>query len=315
MPKSLAAPIAEPWHRRSTWRGFAAASVVVLCWSGFNIVSRLGGKSALTPYDLAALRFGVSGLLLLPFFLRRPGAMPVLRLLTLAGFGGLGYGLCVYSGFSLAPAAHAGVLVNGGIPFATALVAWAILGYRPGRRALLALAVTALGILLLGLESLGAGSSALPRQWLGDTFFLLGAGCWGVFGVLLRKWHLRPLDAMAGIACVSAALYLPIYALFLPKALTLVPPSLLLLQAGYQGVVAAVFAGLLFAYANQTIGPIKAALMLALVPGISAVAAVPLLHEPVSLITLLGLLCVTTGAIAGAMASSGAATAPGAASR
>ena len=45
----------------------------------------------------------------------------------------------------------------------------------------------------------------------------------------------------------------------------------------------------------------KAALMLALVPAISALAAVPLLNEPLVTTTLAGLLCVTLGAILGAL--------------
>ena len=51
-------------------RGYLAAGVVVLCWSGFNIVSRLGATGSLAPTDLAALRFGISGLIALPFFVR-----------------------------------------------------------------------------------------------------------------------------------------------------------------------------------------------------------------------------------------------------
>ena len=50
-------------------QGLLAAMVVVICWSGFNIVSRFGAKGIFTPFDIAALRFGVSGLLSLPFFI------------------------------------------------------------------------------------------------------------------------------------------------------------------------------------------------------------------------------------------------------
>lgn len=287
--------------RRQTLRGFGAAGLVVVCWSGFNIVSRMGGRSVLTPFDLAALRFGISALLLLPVFLRRPSAIAWPRLLVLAGFGGLGYALLVYAGFSFAPASHAGILVNGGIPFATAIVAWPLLGYRPNRRVMMAFGLTALGIALIGYQSLTMSVGSESHQLVGDLFFFCGALCWGVFGVLLRKWHLRPFDAMAGIATVSALLYLPVYALWLPKALVLAPTWQLLLQGVYQGIVAAVVAGLMFAYANQKIGPIKAALMLALVPGISAVAAVPILNEPLGVATVIGLLCVTSGAVLGAM--------------
>lgn len=289
--------------RRQTLLGFAAAGTVVVFWSGFNIVSRLGGRSALTPFDLAALRFGLSALILLPVFLRRPAAIPWPRLFVLSSFGGLGYALLVYSGFSLAPAAHAGVLVNGGIPFATALVAWGLLGFRPNRGVVMAFSLTGLGIALTAYQSMTVAAGPGSMQWLGDVFFFCGALCWGVFGVLLRKWHLRPFDAMAGLATVSALLYLPVYVLWLPKAMLVVPMPQLILQGAYQGIVAAVGAGLLFAYASQTIGPIKAALMLALVPGISAVAAVPLLGEPISATTVFGLVCVTLGAVLGAIAS------------
>lgn len=300
---TLAASQARLHLRRRMWSGFAAAAVVVVLWSGFNIVSRLGGRSALTPFDLAAMRYGISALLLLPVFLRRPRAIAWPRLLVLAGFGGLGYGLLVYAGFSLAPASHAGILVNGGIPFATALFAWPLLGFRPKRGVAIAFALTGLGIALIGYQSLAGETGAAPRQWLGDLFFFGGALCWGVFGVLLRKWNLRPFDAMAGIATVSALVFLPVYLLALPKALTLVPTEQLLLQAVYQGVIAAVLAGLLYAHASQTIGPIKAALMLALVPGISAVAAVPILNEALGMLTVAGLVCVSAGAILGAIAS------------
>jgi drug/metabolite transporter (DMT)-like permease len=290
-------------QRQLTIRGFAAAGTVVVFWSGFNIVSRLGGRSALTVYDLAALRFGIAAIFLLPVFLHNPRAIAFPHLLALALFGGLGYSLFVYAGFSFAPASHAGVLVNGGIPFTTALAASMMLGFRPNRGVLIAYALTALGIALIGYQSLEMSSATGERQWLGDIFFFLAASCWGIFGVLLRKWQLRPFDAMSGLVTVSAVLYLPIYLLFLPKAMALAPMHQIVLQGFYQGVIAAVAAGLLFAYASQTIGPIKAALMLALVPGISSLAAVPLLNEPLTTAIVAGLVCVTAGAALGAIAS------------
>ncbi len=290
-------------QRHLALRGFAAAAIVVIFWSGFNIVSRMGGRSVLTVFDLAALRFGIAGLILLPVFLRNPTAIPVLRLLLLSVFGGIGYALFVYAGFSLAPASHAGVLVNGGIPFTTAIVASIVLGFRPNRGVLVAYALTALGIAFISYQSVAVSSVTGSRQWLGDIFFFLAALCWGSFGVLLRKWQLRPFDAMSGLVTVSALFYLPVYLLWLPKAMALAPLQQIVLQGVYQGVIAAVGAGLLFAYANQTIGPIKAALMLALVPGISSLAAVPLLDEPLTAAVVAGMVCVTLGAILGAISS------------
>lgn len=273
-----------PAHRTHLLKGFAAATAVIVIWSGFNIVSRLGGRSPLTPYDMAAIRFCIAGIVGLPFVWLRWQRLRWRRLTVLALFGGLGYALLVYSGFSLAPAAHAGILVNGGIPFASALIAWLVLGHRPGLISEFALLVAGLGIALIGFDSLGQITGAPAHQWLGDVFFLLAAICYASFGLLLKHWHVPPLEATVGIAVISAAFYLPVYLLFLPKAIATVPMSLVLLQGVYQGVLAASIAGLLFAYAIHEIGPQKATLMLAMVPGVSAVVAVPLLGEPYLLI-------------------------------
>jgi len=296
---TAAAP-SVPDHRRQLLKGFAAALAVVVVWSGFNIVSRLGGKSALTPYDMAALRFLFSGLVCLPFVLVRRHRLPWARLAVLAAFGGMSYGSLVYAGFSLAPAAHAGILVNGGIPFATALLAWLVLGHRPGLRSEFALLIAGLGIALIGLHSFGQFAGAPAHQWWGDVFFLLAAVCYASFGLLLKHWHVSPLDATIGIAVISMVAYLPVYGLFLPKAIATVPVTFVLMQGVYQGILAASIAGLLFAYAIHNIGPQRATLMLAMVPGMSAVAAAPLLGESLDGVTVAGVVLVTVGAVLGA---------------
>lgn len=280
--------------------GFAAAAAVVVIWSGFNIVSRLGGRSPLTPYDMAAIRFGVSGLVWLPFVLARGRRLAWLRLGVLAGIGGMAYALLIYSGFALAPAAHAGILVNGGIPFASALIAWLVLGQRPGRRAELALLVAGSGIVLIGMHSFAHAAGNPPQQWLGDVYFLLAAIGYACFGLLLKHWHVPPIEATVGVAVVSMVCYTPIYVLFLPKAIASAPISLVLLQCAYQGILVASIAGLLFAYAIHNIGPQRTTLMLAMVPGISAVAAVPLLGESLDVLTVAGVVLVAVGAVLGA---------------
>ena len=47
--------------------GLAAVGI----WSGWIVVARLGLRTSLTPWDIAALRFGVAGVLLLPYVFRR----------------------------------------------------------------------------------------------------------------------------------------------------------------------------------------------------------------------------------------------------
>src|SRR5262249_58133425 len=50
-------------YLRGALYGLAAVSI----WSGWIVVARLGLRTSLTPWDIAALRFGVAGLILLPY--------------------------------------------------------------------------------------------------------------------------------------------------------------------------------------------------------------------------------------------------------
>ena len=52
-------------YARGALYGLAAVSI----WSAWIVVARLGLRTSLTPWDIAALRFGVAGILLLPYVL------------------------------------------------------------------------------------------------------------------------------------------------------------------------------------------------------------------------------------------------------
>ena len=144
-------------------------------------------------------------------------------------------------------------------------------------------AVAGSGIALLGIHGMQAPDAA--PTLVGDTCFLLAATSWGLYGQLVRRWQVDALAAAANIAVCSALLYLPLYLLFLPKGFGHASWTQIALQAGYQGVVAAVVAAICYTYATLRIGPTRASLMLALVPPISALAAVPLLGEALTLAT------------------------------
>lgn len=280
-------------------KGALAGVVVVLCWSGFNIVSRFGSTGAFTPFDLAALRYGVSGLIALPLFIWLVPARQWPRYMVLALFGGLGYGLLVYSGFKFAPSAHAGVFVNGGIPFWTVIMLAVGAGFRIPRRVLIALLLSTTGLVLIGSASLLAPRDG--NEWIGDALFLAAAWTWAVFGLLMRRWQIKPQRAILGIASFSAITYLPVYFMWLPKTIQQAGWNDLLLQGGYQGVIAALLAAGMYSYANQKIGASQASMMLALVPAVSAIGAYFLLGESISLTVGIGIVVVSAGAALGAL--------------
>lgn len=287
-----------------TVKGLLAGLVVVICWSGFNIVSRFGSKGIFTPFDLAAMRYGVSGLICLPLFLAYVPLVAWPRYMVLSVFGGLGYGLLVYSGFSFAPSAHAGVFVNGGIPFCTVVIMAVITRFHIARHTVLALLLSSCGLLLIGFDSLFLAH--VGNEWIGDMLFLGAALSWSIFGLLMRRWQIRPHLGILGISSFSMLFFLPIYLLYLPKSLQEARWGDITLQCFYQGVIAGMLAAGMYSYANQKIGACQASMMLALVPALSAVGAYFILDEQLTMTIMLGICVVSLGAVLGAMPGQGA---------
>src|SRR5262245_4169644 len=99
--------------------GVAAVGI----WAGWLVMMRLGVTTSLAASDLAALRFGVAGLILLPVVVSRGLALDRLGwpgFLAVAIGGGPPFALATGVGLTFAPAAHAGALGQGMIPLIAA---------------------------------------------------------------------------------------------------------------------------------------------------------------------------------------------------
>ena len=280
-------------------RGLLAALLVVVFWSGFNIVSRFGATASFTPFDIAAMRYGVSGTIALPFFLRYVPMRDWPRHAVLACVGGLAYALCVYWGFAFAPSAHAGVFVNGGIPFWTIVIMAVTSGFRIARPTVVALLLSTAGLLLIGFESLLAPTQG--SEWIGDLLFLAAALAWAIFGLLMRRWQVKPQFGILGIASFSALVFMPIYLLWLPSGIAAASWGEIALQCVYQGVIASMLAAGFYSYAVQKVGAGEASMMLALVPAFTAIGAYLILDEALGLTTIVGIVVVSIGALLGAL--------------
>lgn len=287
--------------------GVLCALATVAIWTGFIVISRASaGGGSLLPTDLAALRFGVAAVAMLPVLLWRLhrthswsaalGGMTLRQVLAVAVFAGCGFSLLAFSAFVFAPVAHAGVLMPGALPFFTALIAWLILRERVTPRKALGLALIFAGIVVI---ASGSFSGIERRMLIGDLLFLSASSCWAVFVVLARKWQIRPLEATIALALGAAALYLPVYLLWLPKQILSAPLWEVIGQGAYQGLLSVVASTLVYTRVLMTFGPTRAAMITAVVPGLAAVLAVPLLGEPLALTALAGLALVTAGMVAG----------------
>ncbi len=281
--------------------GLLAALLVVLLWAGFLLLSRYGVREAVAPVDMAALRFGVSGAVMLPVLWHFGfGGLVWWRCLVLAFTGGLGFAVWVYVGFTLAPAAYGAILLPGMLPLYTTLIAWVLLGDRPGLARLLPLT-----LILGGVVSLGAGSLALgdDGRLIGAGLFLMSSFMWACFTVLLRRWQIEAIRGTAVVTVVSAALYLPLYLAFLPVGVHRLDATTLVVQGVYQGIFSVIVALLAFAFAVRNLGPTTTTMITALTPAVVALAAVVLLDEPLTVAVGLGATLVVAGGILTARAA------------
>lgn len=277
-------------------QGYLAALATVVIWAGFILISRLGGKTALTGWDIVALRLGTASVFLLPFSLKLPeGTWRNRRMWTMALIGGLLFLMLVYAGFKRAPAAHGGILLPGMQPFLVTALAWLLMGARPSRLRLFGLIPIAAGVACVAAPQL-MGAHEGPSTLSGDLLLLGGSIAWATYSVLVKKWVVDAWLLTRFVALASCLVYMPIYLAFLPKGIDQVPVSMLLLQGLYQGLGPTIVAMLLFLRAVAILGAERTGALVALVPVMAGLGAVPLLGEPLTVWLVAGLVLVSAGA-------------------
>ncbi len=280
---------------RARLAGVAAAVFAVTIWAGWIPVTRLGVITRLTPVDVAALRYGTSGLLLLPVLLARWREVPWQRVGLLAAMivgAGVPYFLVFATGLRMANSGQGGVLGPGASGVFTVLIAALLLGERPGRMQFLGVSITAAGVALVVLHELYAGGARAA----GFALILCASLGWASFTVASRVLRLRPVVTTAVIAVVNGALYLPFYlASGNPLRLAAVPAHDIVLQVVYQGVLTGIIALIAFTFAVGRLGAAGAASFTPLSPVLVAVSGWLILGDTVDAATAAGLAAVGLG--------------------
>ena len=293
--------------------GIGCALAVLCIWSSFILIARSSAKHTLTAFDIAFVRFLFSGLAVLPLLAWRTASaarlgaaregVSLARALALGSLAGVGYCGLAYSGFFFAPATHASVLLPGSLPLWTALIAAVLLSERIGPTRCVGLAFIVIGNLFVGAASLLSAFDG-GEVWKGDLLFLCASLTWSTYAVLCRKWRIGAIEATLAVASICLVTAVPVYAVGAilgawPSRLADAGWSEIAFQGVYQGGVAMLIAGVAFTQVVTTFGPLRAVMITALVPVISALAAVPLLGEPLTPTVITGLVCVTGGLLLG----------------
>jgi drug/metabolite transporter (DMT)-like permease len=284
-----------PAARRDRAIGVLCALAVIVLFSSFTLVSRLGFSSSLQLMDIAALRFGIAGVLMLPV-LWHYGLSGVRwrDAAALAVCGGLGFALLAFTGFSLAPASHGGVLLHGTLALSTFALVWITSRTKTTRGRAIGLLAILLGIVAMVWDSV-SGSSG--RQLLGDGALLLASISWSAYGLLARRLGLRPAHSASIVAVLSMGCFMPAYLMLPGAGETILQASWgeLLLQAMFQGVLIGAASIFVYSRAVASLGAVETALFTAAVPCLTTIAATFLLGEIPSAAAMVGVAIVTLG--------------------
>lgn len=275
-------------------RGVVYGLLAAAIWGAWPVVSKLGVQQALSAWEIAALRFGVAGLALLPVAWRGLEGLGWRTAGVLALGAGAPYTLLAVGGLSFAPASHAGVILPSCTMLFSFLGSWLFLGDRPTPARAAGVAVISAGVVLMGWSGLTAGSG--PAVLVGDLMFVGGGLLFATYTLVARHRRVAPLQAAAAVSVVSLLLYaVPFLLLHAPRWAG--APSLLL-QAVFQGLLAAVLALVFHTRAVAILGVARGALFPALVPGVAALLAYPALGEAPGAAQLAGLAIVSVGILA-----------------
>lgn len=280
--------------------GLICTFTMLFIWTGFMLVSRLGARATFTPWDIALLRYTGAAFAIIPVIaIHGWPRIPPGRAAALVFTASIGFPLAAYAGFQFAPAAHGGVLLPGTLPVMVALLGWAFFGAHWTRSQLAALALVIAGVALLGRDAWDAH----PGAWRGDLLLLLACANWGLYTLLMRRWNVAALDAVIIIAATTLPVYLPFWYFALPTKLGEAPWGAAAFQLFYHGILAVVVALFLFNRALAALGAMTLTTITAVVPGLAALLAWPLLGERLGLGGLLGVALVSAAMVSGVVAA------------
>jgi drug/metabolite transporter (DMT)-like permease len=285
--------------------GAALGVFAALLWGANQAAARAGIQAGLSAFDIAVLRFGTAGLLLLPWLLRRglrdAAGVGWSRALIIAVLIGPLFFLLNVGGYAFAPLAHGAVVLPAAFTIASmALAAW-VLGERPSGARLFGAGIVFAGLIAIVGRSLATADAQTP---LGDAMFAIAGSMWATATVLVQRWKITPMQTVSLVATISAAVLLPLWWIGLDHSrIATASWQVLALQVGVQGIAAGIFAVLAFTRAVVLLGAARAAVFPALVPAFAILLGIPLTGEWPSALQWLGLGLVSIGLIVAVVGS------------
>jgi drug/metabolite transporter (DMT)-like permease len=272
-------------------RSLVLLLILAALWGSSYMFIKIGLED-LSPAEIVFIRTALAALVLLPIALRRngfAGIRPLLPLLAvLAAIQVAAPFLLISYGEEHISSGLAGVLVASA-PIWTALLApFFDVSERSTGLALLGIVIGIVGVgLILGIDLEGAA--------IGGGLMVLGASAGYAVGGFMVKKNFAKLDAIGVVTTtmtLSALMSLPVAAATVadsaPSGGTIA--AMLALGIGGTGIAFAIFYTLI-----ATLGPAKASLVAYIAPGFAVFYGVTLQDEPLTVMTIVGLVLIVGG--------------------
>ncbi len=275
--------------------GTLAGLAACLIGAGWQIATRQGVTTSLSPIDLSLFRYGIPALILAPIWIKGgllPRNIPPLLVFLMVAGAGLPFGLMVMAGSQYAPVAHLAALLPGAMPLCVALLARLFLSEKPKNAQIAGLLLIMAGISLISHTSL---SDFAVGTWRGDALFLAAAFSWAVYVIAFRKSGLSPWQGAALVNGWSLFLVIPAWVSLQTGALFEASAEDILIQTLWQGLFAGLLGLWIYGYSLIRIGAIRSAAIGALVPVFSGLGGWLFLQESIPPLILAGIGAVTIG--------------------
>ncbi len=281
--------------------GHLAAFFTIFVW-GITFIST---KVLLVPFTPVEIMFYRLILAVLALFIASPPPLTWGKLdrhmlrdewkIMAAGLCGVTlYFLCQNIALSYTLAANVSVLVSVA-PLFIALVSRAILNEKLKANFFLGFTVAMAGIILIAFN----GSIVLKLNPLGDLLSILAALVWAFYSVLIKKISMQQSAMFAvtrKVLFYGLLFMLPVLPLFefrLGLERLVVLPNLFNLL--FLGVGASALCYVTWNYAVHLLGPVKTSVYIYMIPVVTIVASVLVLHETFTLAAGVGMALILTG--------------------
>lgn len=283
--------------RKNEITGHLLAVITIIIWGTTFISTKILLKT-MTPIEILFIRFIIGWAALTLAYPRRLKIENLKQELYFAGAGLCGitlYFLLENIALTYTFASNVGVIISVA-PFFTALFAHLFLeGEKLKPQFFVGFLIALAGIFLIGFH----GVSVLQLNPLGDLLAILAAVVWAVYSILTKKigeFHYNTVQATRRIFFYGLVFMIPALFLFeFHPSVSLLLKPINLFNIIFLGLGASAVCFATWNWALKILGAVKTSVYIYLVPVVTVITSILILHEKITGITLIGVVLTLAG--------------------